>query len=767
MRRPPSLVGLAVVSFAYAIVASAQTASGELSSPAPRLKLSPILEPVPPKPPSAAPLSDRGAIFLRADTLEGVSQQWVEASGKVELRARRDTVLADWLRYDFESDEIWGKGNVVLRRGIDSIAGPEARFKRGAETGFFASPKFQIGENASRGDAGEIIFTGPEHYEITDARYTTCVAGNEDWYLQSAQLDIDKSRLVGTAHDATVYFKDVPILHTPWLEFPLSNERKSGFLTPILGSSNSSGFEVAIPYYFNLAPNYDATFIPRLMTRRGVQLNEQFRYLFPSSAGEVVAEVLPDDHVTNTTRDFFSWRHNQSFSSVPGLTAFVDLNKASDNTYFADLADRLAITSQTNLNREGGFAYQRGPMSLVAFVQTFQTLQDPNNPIVPPYFREPEVLFNLNPVEWRGFDVSATALYDGFRQSSQVDGNRGLFYPTLAWSRQGNAWFFTARAGLSMTHYEVDNPGQTSSISRVLPITSLDGGLLFERDANFFGQRFIQTLEPRAYYVYIPYRDQSQIPVFDTASDDFNFSQLFTENRYLGYDRIGDANQITLAVSSRLLDPETGDERMRFAIGQRYYFEGQRVTLPGEVPRTANSSDILLSGEGRLSEAWSLAGLLDYNLTQPQTERLDFAVRWQPGAGRVINASYRFVLQDPSSANSQLKQIDLSAQWPFLGNWSAVARWNYSLVDAKTLEGVAGFEYNGGCWALRIVAQRLQTNTQQTNTSVFVQFELNGLARLGTSPLELLRRSIPGYQTINDPSGANSDVGPKDYFPRY
>jgi LPS-assembly protein len=355
-----------------------------------------------------------------------------------------------------------------------------------------------------------------------------------------------------------------------------------------------------------------------------------------------------------------------------------------------------------------------------------------------------------------------------------VTGDRSVLYPSMTWSQRGNAWFVSARTGLHMTHYDFDNSNAADAalpeqhLNRVVPISSVDSGLVFERDTNLFDKAFTQTLEPRAYYVYIPYRRQDQIPPFDTAIDDFNFSQLFTENRYLGSDRIGDANQLTLAAVTRLLDPQSGDERMRFAVGQRYYYRTQRVTLT-EVPRSANTSDLLLSGEGRLSDVWSAASALEYNLNHPQTERLDLGVRWQPGSGRVLNASYRFIRQQvgPTGDITQLKQVDLSGQWPFLDNWSAIGRWNYSLVDSKTLEGVVGLEYNGGCWAFRIVGQRLTTTIQQASTSVFVQFELNGLARLGTNPIDVLKRSVPGYLTVTDPALRPAGTTARDYFPEF
>jgi len=761
-----STVGLSLLLLQSVVYA--QTPSADTSDTPPRLKVAPVLVPPPPKALKPGPGSDRDAVYLRADLLEGESEKWVQSSGKVELRTRRQTVLADWLHYDLVTEEVWAKGNVLMRRGADWISGPEAKFKRGDETGFFHQPEFHIGDNASRGDAKDLLFVGENRYELKDFRYTTCVAGNDDWYLTSREVDLDRSRLVGTARNASIIFKGVSILYSPYLDFPLSNERKSGFLTPVFGSTSSRGIEMSIPYYLNLAPNYDATLTPRVMTRRGVQINGQARYLFADMAGEADAEVLPD-RVTGTNRYGLSWKHNQNFGFLPGLAGYVNMQKVSDDAYFTDLSDRIVVTSQSTLPREAGLVYNRGPFSLLTRIQKFQTLQDPANPITPPYFREPQLLMTMSPVEWKGLDFQASGEFVSFRQAALVTGDRSVLYPSVTWAQRGNAWFLNARTGLHMTHYDLDNPTLAQShLNRVVPISSVDSGLVFERDANLLGKAFTQTLEPRAYYVYIPYRRQDQIPAFDTAIDEFNFSQLFTENRYLGSDRVGDANQLTLAAVTRLSDPQTGEERMRFAIGQRYYFQDQRVTLT-ETPRTANTSDLLLAGEGRLSDVWSAASALQYNLDHRQTERLDLGVRWQPGPGRVLNASYRYIRQqiDLTGNTSQLKQVDFSGQWPFLDGWSAIGRWNYSLVDGKTLEGVVGLEYNGGCWAFRIVGQRLTTTTQLASKSVFVQFELNGLARLGTNPIDVLKRSVPGYLTVTDPALRPAGTTPSDYFPEF
>jgi len=768
------LAGVATCAHAASADELALRLSRSLATPAPAAAPG-TPRPGTPRVPGTAPVGaitldthPRGALFLRADRLEGTNED-MTAQGSVELRTREQTVLADWLNYNQERDEVWARGNVVLRQGFDWITGPELKFKRDTETGYFTAPRFNVTEVNARGSASEIRFKGPEHYEASNASYTTCVAPRPDWYLTSDELEIDQSRKVATAHHATVFFKDVPIGYAPWLEFPLSNERKSGFLTPILGSSGTRGFEGAAPYYLNLAPNYDATIVPRFMTKRGLQLGGQFRYLlgdadspFGQAAGEINAEFLPHDRVTDTNRYGMNWKHNEQFT--PNLAGFLNLQKVSDDTYFADLADRIAVTSQRILPRDGGIVYSQGPWQFLARAQSYQTLQDPNAPVTPPYNRLPQLLATLSDTELYGLTWSGFSEYANFTQSALAPtGDRVVLYPTAAFNRRGSAWFFTARAGVHMRQYDLDK--QTSATpdkhpSVVVPITSVDAGLIFERDLAIADRSYTQTLEPRAFYVWIPYRQQSQTPAFDTALDDFNFSQLFAENRYLGNDRIGDANQLSIALTSRFLDRDTGAERLRLAIGQRYYFAQQQVTLT-EPPRSANSSDFLLGAEGRLTDAWAMSSLLQYNFDAGQVERFNAGVRYTPGAGRVLNATYRYtrdLVVDPTTGIAEkIKQVDLSGQWPVDEHWTLLGRWNYSLLDSKTLEAVAGIEYNGDCWVLRIVGQRLTTTTQTTSNSVFIQLELNGLARVGTSPLELLRRSVPGYVPVNDPSLRRSD----------
>ena len=716
----------------------------------------------------APDLNAQTPLFYRAQSIEGVGDKVIEAWGAVELRDRTHRFNADWARYDSEKDEIWARGNVVVRRLSDTISGPELRMNRTTSTGFIKDAKYELGPSPSRpsqfharGSADELILAGPDRYTATEATYTTCVASDE-WLLHMKALDIDQTRQVGTARSVILYFKEVPIMYTPWLDFPLGRDRKSGFLAPSFGSTGRRGLEMTLPYYANLAPNYDATISPRVMSKRGIELTTQFRYLFPNFRGELDASILPHDNQTATNRYGFAWKHDQNLGTVlPGLAASVNINKVSDDFYFTDLSDHISSTSQTNLPREFLLSYNLANIGLAARVQRFQTLQDPVAPIIPPYNRTPQLLLNAQRLDLRGFDLALAGEYVHFVHPTLLSGDRATLYPSVAYPIKWGGVSITPKYGFHMSRYFVDDPSREEQyINRTVPIASLDASVVFERDLTLFGQPYLQTLEPRAYYLQIPARKQTSIPNFDSAIADLSFAQLFSENRYTGSDRINDANQLTLALTSRLIDPATGNERLRVSVGERYYFADQKVTLY-ETPRTNRISDVVATATGRISDSWLLDSGVQYSPDNRQLERLNFGVRYQPSPGKVLNVSYRYVreLLTAETATTQIKQIDISGQWPITSNIYALARYNYSLFDHKLVEGLLGVEYNEGCWTLRLVGQQLATTTQNRTNAVFVQLELNGLSRIGTNPLDALRRNIPGYSKTND---APSTAGRSD-----
>jgi LPS-assembly protein len=338
-------------------------------------------------------------------------------------------------------------------------------------------------------------------------------------------------------------------------------------------------------------------------------------------------------------------------------------------------------------------------------------------------------------------DFDLLGQYVDFNHPTLVNGKRLVAYPSVSLPLQSSYAYLTPKVGAHFTHYALDRSTTTlPDTTRTLPIFSTDAGLLFERDTRIAGQPFIQTLEPRLYYVYIPFRDQSQIPIFDTGARDINLATIFAENQFSGQDRINDANQITFGVSSRFVNAQTGVERVRVGLAQRYYFQSQQVTVPGVPSRSSQSStsDLLAAVSGTVAPNWVAEAGWQYNTDLSQTEKFNVGTRYQPQPGKVLNLVYR-------STVGSVRQTDISAQWPVTAQWTALARWNYSLLDHRMLEGLAGIEYNGGCWVFRVVAHRFATAIQQASTSFFLQLELNGVSRLGTNPLDVLKSNIAGY----------------------
>ena len=717
------------------------------------LKTEPELKP-------GRPASDEVPVFVQGMKISGQTGVQTVVEGDAELRKRGSLIKAETITYFPVDDELLAREQVRVLKEGDLFVGSELRLKLDAQTGYFLDVNYLMAGEKARGEARRLDFLGQNAYNAEDATYTTCGPGNDDWFLKVGKLNLDFGRDVGEAEDAQIVFLGRKIMQLPSMSFTLNDRRKSGFLAPSFGSSVQSGAEATIPYYWNIAPNRDLTVSERYMTKRGLQSSAAFRYLGESYKGQISGEVLPNDHQTNTTRSGFSILHQQVLA--PGLLGSLDVNKVSDNTYFTDLSARLALTAQTYLNREGSLSYTNDGYNFMARAQSYQTLQDPLNPVTVPYFRLPQLTFSTTRYDIKGFDLSMSADFTRFSSAVQVTGNRLILNPSISYPFITPGFYITPKLTFNSTRYSLDDlsvwqagystpANAKQSIVRNLPLVSLDSGMTFERPASFLGNDYTQTLEPRIYYLRVPYTDQSNIPVFDSGLADFNFSQIFSENRYSGYDRIGDANQITAAISTRLLSTTNGGERLRASIGQRYYFTTQRVTLPGEVPRASKSSDFLASLSGEIIDHVRADSAVEYNPETKQVQRVSHGVRWSPEPGNTVSAAYRY-------QRDLLEQVDFAAQWRVAPRWYGLGRYNYSLRDGRVVEALGGFEYDGDCWVGRVVVQRYALATQKASTSIFFQIELNGLSKLGSNPLDILKRNIPGYTKLNDATAPQSRI---------
>ena len=699
------------------------------------------------------PLDDkeRLPVFVEADELRGQQEQEVEARGRVRLRTRGKAVAADWLFYDQRTEEVEAAGNVRIEQGTDVVDGTRLKLNIETDRGFMQQPKFRLGAQNARGDAREFFFVGKNRYRSDHASYTTCGPGQDDWFIRAGELDIDKNTDVGTARDASVEFLGTTILYTPWIDFSLSDARKSGFLAPTFATSGKSGLEFSLPFYWNIAPNRDATITPHVLAKRGLMLGSQFRYLERSYSGELRLEALPNDRQANDENRWAAFlRHNQTLG--PWSLA-LNVQKVSDDNYFRDLSTQIQATSTTLLPREavltrGGVLGANGNWAFTGMMQRWQTLQDPQAPITPPYYRLPQLTLTTNTYDVFGADVGLFGNYVDFHHPNptMVTGQRAVAYPSVTLPLQTVFGYIMPKAGVHYTRYALD-PSSTTTIrdaDRTVPIMSTEAGLIMERDAVIKGKSFLQTLEPKLYYVYIPTRNQNSLPNFDSAVSDINFASIYAENQFSGQDRINDANQLTMGVTSRLLDPETGIEQLRVGVAQRYYFKSQEVTVPGTVPRTSPSSDILAALSGRVAPHIVAEVGVQYDTEFSQTNKLAVGARYQPDFGKVLNAGYRFI-------RNTLENVDVSGQWPIYRGWVGVGRANYSLMDRRIAEGLAGFEYNGGCWVFRVVTYNVAVGKGDSSRSIYVQLELNGVARVGSNPLEVLKQNIAGYTKINEP----------------
>ena len=734
-------------------------------------------------------------VFVEADKLTGDKQDQVEATGNAILLKSNQRVSADRLQYDQETSDVDGLGSVVVEQEGSTMSGPHLKLNLDTNVGFMEQPLFYLKENDGRGSGDMLHMHDKQHYTLDRATYTTCPAGNQDWLMKMSSLEIDREEQVGVARNARVEFMGVPILYSPWMDFPLNSQRKSGFLAPVIGGTNKGGTEVTIPYYLNIAPNLDATFSPRIMTKRGLMLNNEFRYLEPNFAGELNVDVLPGDAISKSNRARFGLKHSQLLGG--GFSGQINFNRVSDNAYYRDLSSAINTTSQVNLLQDASVTYGAGWWSSTARLQRYQTLQDPAAPIGVPYARLPQLTVNAAQ-KYAGATVSFAGEYTSFSHPTALNGQRLVFNPSVSYPLvSAPAYFITPKFSLHSASYAMGSNNTTAlqNVTRILPVLSVDTGAVFERDISLLGKSYLNTLEPRAFYVYIPYKNQDRLPVFDTAQAPFSYAQMFAENRFYGNDRIGDANQVTLAVISRFLGQDDGTEHLRLMVGERFSLSAPQVNLVAPTT-TTNKSDILLGASGRVTAAWSFDSELQYSPSLSRVQHYNLMARYRPESGKVLNLGFRYIGDSLgalipgvvtatgtaaingviyptfnglpfttlggnsySVASPGLRQINISGQWPLSNRWHAVGQWNYSFLDKRLLSGIAGLEYNQDCWMLRLVAHSFTIGTNQTSTGIFLQLELNELLKVGSDPLTLLKQSVPGYTKLNDkPASKPSSV---------
>lgn len=722
-------------------------------------------------------------------------QKLINLSGHVVMRELGNTIIAKQVQY------VWGRAqgdmhDVLYRR---SLGTPQftlsADKKHRLLYGLIGWGTAQKAEQQSK----TIIV-------LHKTNFTTCSPEKPVWRLDASKLTLNRANGRGVARNMVLRVKDVPVLYTPYFNFPIDKRRQSGFLFGSYGYANQSGFDIFIPYYWNIAPNYDATIAPRIIQKRGVQLTSLFRYLTPTSRGSLNIEYLPGDKdfqtfKTNAENDYphnsllsnlleasddrylLHWRNDTQLSE--SWSSHIDVTKVSDDYYFIDLGTNPNAMDDNQLLQQADLRYTGTHWNFLGRLQHVQTLHPINRAyIADQYSRLPQLLLTANyPQIGLGLDYTFSTEFvhfdrprDPLTRFIYPTGNRVDVKPGLKLPVQ-RAWgFFIPRIQLEATHYDIVNAyaNKANSIERIIPIASIDSGLFFARTTQLMGTNYKQTLEPRAFYLYVPYKNQTDIPIFDSAWQPLSFAQLFNWNRFTGIDRIGDTNQITLAVTSRFIEQASGIEKLRASIGQIYYFQNRKVTLNdpllpvqnlvGEQSNTNQASPVIGELNYYIANNWHFILNGGYDVHDNEVYSTGANFQYTPGAGRFLNVGYSFMRKGdilPATtglfATSQqiidLKMVDASFAWPvFDKRWKLVGRWNYNLGQHHVQNIFSGIEYNTCCWAMRFIANKSfsafnQVNNPEYNTGFYLQLQLKGLGNFSTSdPTNILLSGIPGYQ---------------------
>jgi len=688
--------------------------------------------------------------FINDGTKAIDNSQVYEFSGDVHLQRGQQTIKAENLRYEKLNGEVEAKGEVVLWDDTWIALSPEVKMKED-NTGTAKDARYWLVERGAHGQAKNVTRHDQHHIELQKANYTTCPGDHPVWQLRSRNTQLNLAEDEGVARDVRLYLGKLPVFYTPYISFPLSDKRKSGFLPPKFGYSSERGIEASIPYYWNIAPNYDMTLAPLLMTKRGVRLDTEMRYLSKHSQGVWEWHFLPSDNESEREDQRYQLKIQHTTQFSPRLKTALLYNEVSDNDYLTDFSDTLETSSTTHLARRLDISYLGGWYLLQGSLENHQTLSE--NPAARPYERLPHITAQTLLPELNGhLHWSAATEYTYFERNLQA--RSGFVLPDnptghrvhthlsmgLPWRKPWG--FFKPKLTGYLTQYSLSDNADNNNISRNLYSFSADSGLFMERMIG--GQSgLLQTFEPRLFYLFAPHKEQQDIPIFDSAEYDFSFAQMFRENRFVGHDRIGDENRVALALTSRFLDASDGEEYLRASIGQSYHFEDRRVSINNTVNNT-NRSDLIGELAARIAENLTASQTLQWDSDDHTMVRSSSRLRYHNiQKGRILNVAYR----SRKNLREDLEQTDISWYWPINKHWSAIGRWNYSLEHSKNLETFAGFEYNSCCWALRLVGRRyLQDLEGDYSTGAFVQVELKGLAGFGRGAGRFLSDAISGFE---------------------
>ena len=733
--------------------------------------------------------------FSFSDEIDGVVDREMKLKGRAQIRRNTTILKADEIIYDPDTDIADLIGNAQLIKDNTEFSGPRARFKVDARQGEMDQPSYELRDVRGRGKASKLTIETADLFVFDKATYTTCSPENLDWYFTASRVEIDQEQKVMTGKNGVMRFFDVPIMYAPYFSLPTSNQRRSGLLSPTIGYNSNNGLDIAQPYYVNIAPNRDLTITPRFMNHRGTLLGSDFRYIDPKYSGTLSGQFLNYDKIMGRDRWKYDWQQRQLIA--PAWNAYANMSKVSDSLYPIDFSYGIGGAVTNQFRQELGTNYGGiKNWNFTARTLTFQTLQpDPTATVVSPYNILPQVAANYSnrgnlntPGSYAGtfargpdltfgadftrFSYNTNNLYapaSGMPQGgafSQAD--RTVIRGSIAMPQITPGYYIKPKLSFQASQYSaalVNAPGRQISQPNApvqgfaLPTLSLDSGLAFERDATemkwFFGREMLVTMEPRAFYVYTPFQSQAQTPLFDTADAGFGVTQIFSENTFVGSDRVADSNKLTTGLTSRILEANTGAERATVTLAQRQDFAGQRVGLNGTIANPTRYSDTLGASTVRLMGNFNVDLFGQYNTELNRFVQSSIGAGWRPTPGRSLNFAYRNVWNPvndgTNSGITQTDQYNAFGEWPVFKKYRLLGRWGYDALTAKTLNTLVGLQYDEDCWTARFAYSQARNTSQITTTQVLFQLEFRGFGSVGNNPVDVMRLNVPGYQPVAKP----------------
>ena len=715
------------------------------------------------------PGAAQSVTIIRADRMEGSPQTTLELYGNAEIRQPGLVVRGDKLTYTQRTDTALAEGNAAVVRSGLLFEGDRITYKLHEQTGEATTVEYESGAQRMRGSASCVHFLGDYSTVFDDALITTCRKGDSSWWIELDKLTLDEYDQSATGRNAVLKIADgYPVFYAPWFSFPMGANRKSGFLVPTMGHSSSRGFELTLPYYFNIAPNYDLTVTPHWMAKRGVSLGLDARWLNPWFASEVEYNIMPhdkrwtDDHKRYTLYARLAGARN-------GFSYGINYNRVSDKKFYEDIHPLIRESEDDVIPQDYWLSYRYKFWNASITVKKNQTLDKSTSK---PYEKIPEITWNAFLADIGGFELRTKLQATRFKHPRSIDGDRFIVDQSIAYPMRSSGWFFTPAVRMVEMAYDLDRPyiRNGSKSPRVfVPTYSLDGGLVFERDATLFDRDFVQTLEPRLFYSYTPRKNQSDIPLFDGSRADMNFSRLFTANTYTGYDRINSSNQITGMVTNRLLDYDTGAEIANLGIGMRYNFTRQDLQANGRWARRKDRKDeLLLSFGAKLTRALSVTGFYSWNFVRHRDQMTDIGIHYQPTPASKISLEYHYNYEPSRKSDDYYRLIDLKTSWPLSEKWYLLTLQSFSVWNRKLYDNIVALEYQADCWTTRFAVRRYTDDDDnskrdpKTNTQFFVQFELRGLGSVvGDSPLKSYMTPSLSLQNFTP---SRSQTGSYDYY---